>query len=68
VAIGIVIGLGLTVAATRALHAVLYHVSPVDGPTLATAVFVFAVIALVAAAVPARRAAAIDPIDAMRTD
>ena len=65
---GIGAGLALTVAATRVMRAALFGVSPLDGPTLAAAVLVLAGVALGAAVVPARRAASIDPIEAIRAE
>jgi putative ABC transport system permease protein len=65
---GIAAGLALTVAAARVLQAVLFDVSPLDGPTLGAAVLVLAAVSLVAAIVPARRAASIDPIEAIRAE
>jgi predicted permease len=67
-AAGVAIGLLLTVAVGRALQALLFGVSPLDGTTLGLAVLVLAAVTLAAAAVPARRAAALDPIEAIRTD
>jgi predicted lysophospholipase L1 biosynthesis ABC-type transport system permease subunit len=67
-AAGIAVGLGLTLASGRVLGGVLYGVSPADPVTLA-----FTTVALLARAasacyVPARRAAAIDPIAALRAE
>jgi putative ABC transport system permease protein len=63
---GVAVGLGLTFAVTRLLAAVLYGVTPLDGLTLLTAVLTFAAVAFVVAAIPAGRAAMIDPIEAIR--
>jgi ABC-type antimicrobial peptide transport system permease subunit len=68
VAAGIVAGLMLTLALARVLRALLFGVSPLDAPALGAAVTVLAIVALLAAIVPARRAASIDPIDAMRAE
>ena len=65
---GIVAGLILSVAAARALQSVLFGVSPLDALTLTAAVVALGAVALAAAVVPARRAAAIDPIGAMRAE
>jgi putative ABC transport system permease protein len=67
-AAGIAAGLLLTVAMARVFRTVLFGVSPVDGPTLSAAVGVLALVGLGAAAVPAWRAATIDPNEAMRAD
>ena len=65
---GIAIGLALTFAVARVLQAALFGVSPVDGPTLGAAVLVLGGVTLLAALVPAGRAASIDPIDAIRAE
>lgn len=65
---GIVAGLILSAAVARALQSVLFGVSPLDAPTLAAAVAALVAVGLVATVVPARRAAAIDPIEAMRAE
>ncbi|MCW5978662.1 MAG: ABC transporter permease [Bryobacteraceae bacterium] len=63
---GIAIGLAGSLALTRALRGMLYGVSPTD-PTLfaAASLFLLAVAAL-AAYLPARRAACVDPVTALR--
>lgn len=65
---GLAAGLAITVALARALRGALYGVSPLDSPTLAAAVLVMAGVTLLAAALPARRAASIDPIRAIRSE
>jgi putative ABC transport system permease protein len=67
-AAGIAAGLLLTAAMARIFRTVLFGVSPVNGPTLSAVVAVLALVALGAAAVPAWRAATIDPNEAMRAD
>src|SRR5690606_32756517 len=66
VALGVLIGLVAGVAATRALRAMLYDVSPTDPLTLAIAGLGVLAIAAVAALLPARHAARIDPLVALR--
>ena len=53
------------IAATRMLGGLLYGVRPLDPATFAGAVAVLHLVALAATAVPARRAAATDPIQAL---
>jgi putative ABC transport system permease protein len=62
------IGLGLIGAAmvTRYLSAMLYGLTPTDPGTFITAALLFAVIAGCACYVPARRAAAVDPLLALK--
>jgi putative ABC transport system permease protein len=65
-AAGVALGVGGSLGLTRMLKSMLYGVSPTDPITFAAAsVFLLAVSAL-AAYVPARRAAAVDPIVALR--
>lgn len=64
IVLGIVAGLGLS----RALQSFLFNVEPTDPATLIGAGLLFAGITLVACWAPVRRAAAIDPIEALRSD
>jgi ABC-type antimicrobial peptide transport system permease subunit len=66
VAVGVAAGLPITLAATRLLGRFLYGVAPWDPATLAAAVFLLIAGGLVAADLPARRAAAISPVEALR--
>lgn len=63
---GIVIGLIAALALTRLLHTLLFEVSEVDPPTFLGVAVALAVVALVACYLPARRAARIDPVIALR--
>ena len=64
--IGSVLGLAAALVGTRALASVLYDVSPGDPVTLGVATLALLVVALFACWLPARRAAAIDPLEAIR--
>ena len=63
---GLVSGTAMALAATRVLQTVLYGVSPTDPLTLAFAAGILASASFAAAAVPARRAASVSPLDALR--
>ncbi len=65
VAIGALVGFGLAAIGSHALTAVL-HVAPLDLPSYLAAALLLAVTAVVAAGIPARRAASVDPLVALR--
>ena len=67
-AMGSVLGLGVAVAAVRLLRGFLFEVNPLDPVTFCAVPLLMLVLAVVAAWVPARRAASIDPMSALRTD
>lgn len=67
-AAGIGAGLALTFGAERLIKSVLFGVSPLDSLTIAAAISVLALVSLLAAFLPARRAASIDPLEAMRIE
>ncbi|MGQ0714169.1 MAG: ADOP family duplicated permease [Gemmatimonadaceae bacterium] len=64
--VGSAIGLVAALVGTRALASLLYDVSPGDPPTLVVATLALLGVALVACWLPARRAATIDPLEAIR--
>ena len=68
VVIGLGAGLGIGAPAARVLGAVLYGVSPFDPLAFTGAVGFLAAAAVVAAWLPARRAAAVDPLLALRSE
>ncbi len=65
---GVALGLIGTIVATRALASFLVDVSPTDPATLAAVVALFTTVAAVASWLPARRAAAVDPMRALRSE
>ena len=65
-ALGVAIGLPISIAATRLLEAQLFAISPSDPLTLVIAIGVMFAVALVAGYLPARRAARLDPVRALR--
>jgi putative ABC transport system permease protein len=66
VAIGVSLGLAASVAATRVLAASLVGVEPTDPLTFAAVILVLVATALLASLFPARRAASVDPTQALQ--
>jgi predicted permease len=67
-AVGVAIGIPLAMLTGRALASSLYGVKPDDAATFALAVLGIAFVALGASMIPARRAASIDPLTALRSE
>jgi putative ABC transport system permease protein len=67
-ATGALLGLGIALGATRLLANALFGVGATDPATLAAVTLVLLAVALLASWLPARRAAAIDPVTALRLD
>jgi putative ABC transport system permease protein len=68
VAIGITLGLVGAFALSGILRGLLYEVTPRDPSTLAGVAILLVVVALAAAFIPARRAARVDPMLALRAE
>ena len=66
--LGLAVGLGLAAALTRLMQTVLYGVEPLDPVSFAAAPAALLLVALIACAIPARRAAATDPAIALRRE
>jgi putative ABC transport system permease protein len=66
IGLGVPLGLAAAAALTRLMSALLFGVSPLDPVTYAAVPIVLASAAIVASYVPARRAAAVDPSEALR--
>jgi putative ABC transport system permease protein len=64
VAIGIIAALGFT----RVIHSLLYEVEPADPLTFAAVSLLLVFVALLACWLPARRAARVDPMEALRCE
>jgi putative ABC transport system permease protein len=65
---GVAVGLAGAVAATRLLTSMLFEVKPTDPATYGAVAALLAVVALAASYIPARRAAKVDPLTALRQD
>ncbi len=63
---GIAVGIGGSLALTRFLKSLLFETSPADPATFAGVAILFLAVALAASYIPARRAARIDPMAALR--
>jgi len=68
IGVGLACGLGCSWLATRVLRAFLFGVGAHDPATVLLVAGLLAVSGLVAALVPARRAASIDPMQALRAE
>jgi len=68
VGLGIAVGLPAAAAVTRLLQSHLYGVQPIDPVTFTIVTGMLTVVALAAALLPARRAARIDPMVALRSE
>jgi putative ABC transport system permease protein len=68
VACGLVTGLAGAYYATRVIQALLYEVTPRDLATFVSVPIVMAAVAIAAAWIPARRAARVDPVAALRAE
>jgi putative ABC transport system permease protein len=67
VAAGLAIGLPATLVFVRVLESLLFGVTPTDATSLAVAALLLVVTAAIAAWLPARRAATVDPTSALRS-
>ena len=67
-AAGVAVGIPIALALTRVIRSVLFGVGPHDPATLVGAVVLFLAVAAGAAWIPARRAARIDPMTALRCE
>jgi ABC-type antimicrobial peptide transport system permease subunit len=63
---GIALGAAVAAGLTRLMSSLLFGVTPVDAETFGAAAAVLVIAALIASYVPARRAAAVDPVETLR--
>jgi ABC-type antimicrobial peptide transport system permease subunit len=67
-ALGLALGIPASIAVARTLRSMVYGLSPNDPLTILLALTGIAAVTLAAAAIPARRAASIDPMRALRME
>ena len=68
VAVGIIVGIAAAWGSTRLIASTLFGVTAMDPPTLALGIATLLAVALLAGYIPARRAAAVSPVVALRQD
>jgi predicted permease len=66
--IGVAIGLAAAVALMRLMKSLLFGISPLDPVTYVAVPLILVTAAVLASYLPARRAAAVDPVEALRTE
>ena len=66
--IGLVAGVALAIAAGSTAKTMLFGLKPTDPVTIAAAVLLLALVGLIASFIPARRAAAVDPMEVLRAE
>jgi putative ABC transport system permease protein len=66
--VGVILGVATAFALTRAVKSFLFGVTPNDPATFLAVAAVLAAAALAACYLPARRAAKVDPLRALRTE
>jgi putative ABC transport system permease protein len=66
--LGVVVALPAVIGVSRLFSSQLYGVKPGDPMTLAACVLVTAAMVAIAASIPARRAASVDPMRALRSE
>jgi putative ABC transport system permease protein len=66
--VGVAIGLGAAAGLTRLMSALLYGITPLDPVTYAAVPVLVVVATVLASYLPARRAASVDPVEALRSE
>ncbi|HXJ91903.1 MAG TPA: ABC transporter permease [Terriglobia bacterium] len=65
---GVIVGLPLAIAGARVLRSTLFGLGPGDPLSFVAALLGMTVVAMIASLIPARRAASVDPMQALRTE
>jgi ABC-type antimicrobial peptide transport system permease subunit len=65
---GVIVGLALSFAATRAMSSLLFNVKPTDAVAFASAALLLCLAVFLANFIPARRATRVDPLLALRNE
>jgi ABC-type antimicrobial peptide transport system permease subunit len=68
VTVGLAVGLASSVAAATLMRSLLFGTQAWDAPTLTAVAAVLAIAALLASYIPARRAASVNPVEALRAE
>lgn len=66
--IGVAIEVGASLGLTPLLSSLLYNVKPLDAVAMIGTIILFFICSLLAALLPVRRAASVDPMQALRTE
>ena len=67
-AIGVAVGVGVAAALMRLMTSMLFQVSPLDVTTYVGVSVVLLAAAMIASYLPARRAASLNPVEALRAE